>query len=74
MKGHRIGCLRVSILDQNPEHQLEGQNLDHTFFDKASGKDTQRPQLAELLRFVRQGDTIVVHSLARLGRNLDDLR
>lgn len=74
MKGHRIGYLRVSTLDQNPERQLEGERLDRVFTDKASGKDTQRPQLAELLRFVRQGDTVVVHSLDRLGRNLDDLR
>jgi DNA invertase Pin-like site-specific DNA recombinase len=72
MKGHRIGYLRVSTLDQNPERQL--QILDHIFVDKAWGKDTQRPKLTALLRFVRQGDTVVVHSLDRLGRNLDDLR
>jgi DNA invertase Pin-like site-specific DNA recombinase len=43
------------------------------FTDKASGKDTQRPEL-ELLAFVREGDTVVVHSMDRLARNLDDLR
>jgi len=48
--------------------------LDRTFTDKASGKDTQRPQLMELLAFVRDGDTVVVHSMDRLARNLDDLR
>ena len=42
--------------------------------DKASGKDTSRPQLAELLAFVREGDSVVVHSMDRLTRNLDDLR
>lgn len=44
------------------------------FTDKASGKDTQRPQLDALLAFVRKGDTVVVHSMDRLARNLDDLR
>ncbi len=44
------------------------------FTDKASGKDTQRPELEALLDFVRDGDTVVVHSMDRLARNLDDLR
>lgn len=44
------------------------------FTDKASGKDTRRPELETLLAFVRVGDTVVVHSMDRLARNLDDLR
>ncbi|VCV93347.1 DNA-invertase hin [Klebsiella pneumoniae] len=40
------------------------------FTDKASGKDTQRPELERLLAFVREGDTVVVHSMDRLARNL----
>ena len=44
------------------------------FTDKASGKDTQRPELERLLAFVRESDTVVVHSMDRLARNLDDLR
>jgi len=48
--------------------------VDRIFTDKASGKDTQRPQLDALLTFVRDGDTVVVHSMDRLARNLDDLR
>jgi DNA invertase Pin-like site-specific DNA recombinase len=44
------------------------------FTDKASGKDTQRPELERLLVFVREGDAVVVHSMDRLARNLDDLR
>ena len=40
----------------------------------ASGKDTERPQLAAVLSFLRDGDTLVVHSMDRLARNLDDLR
>lgn len=74
MKGQRIGYIRVSSLEQNPERQLEGIDLDRTFIDKASGKDTKRPELVNMLGFVREGDTVVVHSMDRLARNLDDLR
>jgi DNA invertase Pin-like site-specific DNA recombinase len=72
--GQRIGYVRVSTLDQNEKRQLEGQVLDRVFTDKASGRDTARPQLTELLRFARDGDTVVVHSMDPLARNLDDLR
>jgi DNA invertase Pin-like site-specific DNA recombinase len=48
--------------------------LDRVFTDKAPGRDTARPQLTELLRFARDGNTVVVHSMDRLTRNLDDLR
>jgi len=41
----RVGYVRVSTLDQNTERQLDGQELDKVFTDKASGKDTKRPQL-----------------------------
>lgn len=74
MIGQRIGYIRVSSIDQSPEWQLEGQELDRVFIDKASAKDVNRPQLTELLNFVRPGDTIAVHSMDRLARNLDDLR
>ena len=74
MKGQRIGYVRVSSFDQNPERQLEQSQVDKVFTDKASGKDTRRPQLDTLLTFVREGDTVVVHSMDRLARNLDDLR
>lgn len=74
MTGQRIGYVRVSTLDQNPDRQLEQVPVDRTFTDKASGKDTARPQLDALLYFARDGDTVVVHSMDRLARNLDDLR
>ena len=74
MQGHRIGYVRISSLDQNPERQLEHVQVDKVFIDRASGKDTRRPQLDALLGFVREGDTVVVHSMDRLARNLDDLR
>lgn len=74
MHGQRIGYIRISTLDQNPDRQLEGVQVSRVFIDKASGKDTQRPQLDALLSYVREGDTLVVHSMDRLARNLDDLR
>lgn len=74
MHRQRIGYVRVSSFDQNPERQLEQIQVDRVFTDKASGKDTQRPELEALLAFVRDNDTVVVHSMDRLARNLDDLR
>jgi len=61
-------------LDQNIARQLDGVAVDKTFTDSASGKDVNRPQLAALLSFVRAGDSVIVHSMDRLARNLDDLR
>lgn len=69
-----IGYIRVSTYDQNPERQLDGMHLDKTFTDKASGKDLKRPAFEELLDYVRDGDTVLVHSMDRLARNLDHLR
>jgi DNA invertase Pin-like site-specific DNA recombinase len=72
-----VAYVRVSSVDQNTERQLEGiQSLspDRIFTDKCSGKDTKRPQLDAMLSYVREGDALAVHSLDRLGRNLDDLR
>jgi len=74
MTGQRVGYTRVSSLDQNLDRQLEGIALDKAFADSVSGKDTRRPQLEALLGFVREGDTVIVHSMDRLARNLDDLR
>jgi len=72
--GQRIGYIRVSTVDQNTARQLDGVQVDRTFTDKASGKNTLRPELERMLDFAREGDTIVVHSMDRLARNLDDLR
>lgn len=74
MSGQRVGYTRVSSLDQNPARQLDGIAVDRTFTDSASGRSTARPQLGAMLAFVRDGDTVVVHSMDRLARNLDDLR
>lgn len=74
MKGMKIGYVRVSAEDQNPDRQLHEIELDKKFVEKASGKDTNRPQLQSLMEFIREGDHLFVHSLDRLARNLHDLR
>ena len=74
MTGQRIGYKRVSTVDQNTARQLDGVAVGKVFEDKASGKNTARPQLQAALEFCREGDTLVVHSMDRLARNLTDLR
>jgi DNA invertase Pin-like site-specific DNA recombinase len=69
----RIGYRRVSTLDQNTARQLDGIPLDKVFEDHASGKDTARPQLQAALEWAREGDTLIIHSMDRLARNLGDL-
>lgn len=74
MTGQRVGYVRVSTLDQNTIRQLDGLVVDSVYTDRASGKDQNRPQLEAMIGFVRAGDTVLVHSMDRLARNLDDLR
>jgi DNA invertase Pin-like site-specific DNA recombinase len=74
MSGQHVGYVRVSTVLQNTARQLDGVELNRTFEDKASGKDTARPALDECLKFLRDGDTLHIHSMDRLSRNLDDLR
>ncbi|WP_180835405.1 recombinase family protein, partial [Vibrio parahaemolyticus] len=74
MKKLIFNYLRVSTKIQNTERQLNNVPCDRLFIDKASGKNTQRPELEALLRFIQPGDHINVHSIDRLARNLKDLR
>ncbi|QXE91640.1 recombinase family protein [Geomonas subterranea] len=73
MKGQVIGYRRVSSLEQNTARQLEGLELDEVFEDKVSGKDRERPELERMIRHARKGDKVVVHSMDRMARNLEDL-
>ena len=73
MKTQRIGYIRVSSIDQNDQRQLDGIELDRVFTDKASGKDIKRPQLQTALSYARDGDTLIVHSMDRLARNVEDM-
>ena len=74
MQSQRIGSVRVSTVDQHPERHLHNVQVDRVETDTASGKETTRAELVALLTFVREGDTVVVHRMDRLARNLDDLR
>lgn len=68
-----VAYIRVSTVDQNTDRQLADETFDKVFEDKASAKDVNRPQLQAMLEYVREGDTVVVHSIDRLARNLADL-
>lgn len=72
-KGQQIGYIRVSSVGQNTERQLDGITIDELFEDKCSGASTDRPELQAMLKHVRKGDTIHVHSIDRLARSLRDL-
>ena len=74
MFGQSVGYIRVSTITQNTARQLDGVKLDRIFEDKASGKNTDRPELSACLAHLRAGDVLHVHSMDRLCRNLDDLR
>jgi DNA invertase Pin-like site-specific DNA recombinase len=76
MSTRTIGYIRVSSLYQNPERQLVDiiDSLDKVFTDRCSGKDVNRPELQKMLEYVREGDTIIVHSMDRISRNIIDLR
>ncbi|EBX7078442.1 hypothetical protein DS369_26350 [Salmonella enterica subsp. enterica serovar Typhimurium] len=53
MQGQRIGYVRVSSFDQNPERQLEGVQVARVFTDKASGKGTGATEIAHQLSIAR---------------------
>lgn len=75
-KGQLVGYIRVSTEAQNTARQEEALadlKLDKTFTEKASGKDTDRPQLAAALAHLREGDTFIIYSMDRLSRSLNDL-
>ena len=72
--GQQIGYVRVSTLLQNTARQLDGVAVDRTFVDKASGKDVDRPALIECMKYLREGDTLHVHSIDRLSRSLGDMK
>lgn len=75
-KDMRVAYVRVSTVEQNEQRQIEGlkpHNIEKWFTEKVSGKDTNRPQLKEMLEFVREGDTVYIHDFSRLARSTQDL-
>lgn len=76
MKGQNIAYIRVSTIEQNEARQIESLkkfSIDRYFIDKASGSNTNREQLTELLNYIREGDVVYVSELSRLGRSVSDL-
>ncbi|HHX8690634.1 MULTISPECIES: recombinase family protein [Vibrio harveyi group] len=75
MTTQRIGYIRVSSLDQNPERQLSELNLDKVFKEWRSGKSrNERPILHDCIDYIREGDELYIHSIDRLARNIIDLQ
>lgn len=74
MSGQTVAYVRVSSADQNTDRQtFDGVQINKTFTDKCSGGTRNRPALTEMLEYVRDGDTIVCHSIDRFARDLQDL-
>ena len=72
----RVGYVRCSTIEQNEARQLkmmEEHGAEKLFIDKASGKNTDRPELKRMMNFVRFGDTVIVESISRFARNTKDL-
>ena len=72
----KIGYVRVSTVEQNEARQLETMdkfNVEKIFSEKISAKDVNRPKLAEMIEFAREGDIIYIHDFSRLARSTKDL-
>ena len=72
----KIGYIRVSTQEQNTLRQevlMETLGVDQIYIDKMSGKNAERPQLKEMMSYVRRGDTVIVESISRVARNTKDL-
>lgn len=72
----KIGYIRVSTQEQNTIRQevmMEQLGVEELYIDKASGKNTDRPELKKMIAYVRRGDTVIVESISRFARNTRDL-
>ena len=72
----KIGYIRVSTEHQETARQQEIMNnnqVDRIFSEKLSGANADRPQLRAMLDYVREGDTLYIESISRLGRSTKDL-
>lgn len=74
--GKNLGYARTSTVEQNEARQVESLKdckIDKLFIEKASAKDTNRPELKKMLEFAREGDTIYIVDFSRLARSTKDL-
>lgn len=72
----KVAYVRVSTIEQNEARQKEAlskHGIEKWYIDKASGKNMDRPQLKEMLDFVRAGDIVYIHDLSRIARSTSDL-
>lgn len=70
----RIKYIRVSTTHQNTERQEQNkEQFDRVFIDKASGKNTDRPEFQKMMDYIREGDTVYFESFSRISRSLPDL-
>ncbi|MCI2105474.1 MAG: recombinase family protein [Intestinimonas sp.] len=72
----KIGYIRVSTQEQNTIRQevlMAELGVDELYVDRASGKNTDRPELKKMMGYVRRGDTVIVESISRFARNTRDL-
>jgi len=70
-----FGYARVSTAEQNPDHQIDaltraGVAANDIYVDHASGAKASRPELDNMLRLLRDGDTLKITRLDRLGRSV----
>lgn len=75
-KGFNFAYIRVSTEEQNYESQMEAMKdleFAKVFTEKRSAKDTNRPELQNMLDYVREGDTVYVKDFSRLARSTKDL-
>ncbi len=72
----KIGYVRVSSKEQNTVRQeelMKALGVDKVYIDRLSGKNVERPELQEMMGFVREGDSVIVESISRFARNTKDL-
>ena len=72
----KIGYIRVSTQEQNTVRQealMDALGVEKVYIDRMSGKNTERPELKQMLEYVRKGDVVIVGSISRFARNTRDL-
>ena len=72
----KVAYVRVSTAEQNEARQREAlaiRGIDKWFIEKASGKNTDRPEFQRMMDWVREGDTVYIHDLSRIARSTKDL-